>query len=465
MNLLTRRTFLSDCALCSAAIAANPSRAAARDVEKPNIVLILADDLGWGDLGCYGQAKIRTPNIDRMADEGMRFTNCYAGSPVCGPSRSSLATGQHGGHTRVRGNNAFAGGIIRGRTRRMHLTDDDVTIAHVLRKAGYRTCLVGKWHLEGYNPAATPLDRGFDEFYGWQMTAPETHAPIYYPARRFINREIVDVRGNENGARGTYETDLCAQHAADFIRKNSGNPFFLFLSPTAPHDPLVPPPGLGPYARESWEEPFKIYAQMVSELDRSVGLILQLLADLKLDERTIVFFASDNGPRSGPREELTRVAEFFDSNGPFRGYKRDMYEGGIRVPMIGRWPGRVPKGRVSAVPWYFADFMPTVSELGGGRLPVGVDGVSLAPVLAGRAESLQRRFLYWEFFEKGFEQAVRWGDWKAVRHAPGAPLELYDLTRDIGEEHDVSGNEPDVKAAIEEYLKTARTDSPEFPVG
>ncbi len=464
MSLIDRRTFLGELGLGAAALTETRRAAAAVEDQRPNVILILADDLGWGDLSCYGQKKIATPHIDHLAAEGMRFTNCYSGSPVCGPSRSCLMTGQHTGHTRVRGNNAFAGGIVHGRTRRMHLTDEDVTVGHVLRKAGYRTCLVGKWHLEGYNPNAMPLDRGFDEFYGWQMTAPETHAPVYYPARRFINRDIIDVKGNENGARGTYETDLCAQHAIDFIRKNAGSRFFLFLSPTAPHDPLVPPPDLGKYGLEPWEEAFRIYAAMVSHLDKAVGQVMRLLQDLKIDEKTVVFFASDNGPRSGPREELTRVAEFFDSNGPFRGYKRDMYEGGIRVPMIARWPGRIPKFEISAAPWYFPDFVPTVAELAGGELPPAVDGVSVAPILLGRAGQPPERFMYWEFFERGFEQAVRWRNWKAVRHQPGGPLELYNLARDQPEEHDVAGAEPEVVARIEEYLKTARTDSPEFPV-
>jgi len=464
MSLIDRRTFLGELGLGAAAVTTRPNRTLLAENERPNIILILADDLGWGDLGCYGQKKIRTPHVDHLAAEGMRFTNCYAGSPVCGPSRSCLMTGQHAGHTRVRGNNAFEGGIVRGRTRRMHLTDDDVTVGHVLRKAGYRTCLVGKWHLEGYNTQATPLDRGFDEFYGWQMTAPETHAPVYYPARRFINRDIIDVRGNENGSRGTYETDLCAQHATDFIRKNAGRRFFLFLSPTAPHDPLIPPPDLGPYREEPWEEPFRVYAAMVSHLDRAVGHVMRVLADLMIDDNTVVFFASDNGPRSGPRAELTRVAEFFDSNGPFRGYKRDVYEGGIRVPMIARWPGRISKSEVSAASWYFPDFMATVAELAGGEAPGAADGASIAPILLGRAGQLSDRFLYWEFFEKGFEQAVRWRIWKAVRHAPSAPLELYNLALDQAEEHDVAGSESRVVATIEEYLKTARTDSPEFPV-
>jgi arylsulfatase A-like enzyme len=429
----------------------------------PNIVFILADDLGWGDVGCYGQTKIRTPHLDRLAAEGMRFTDCYAGAPVCGPSRSVLATGRHMGHTRVRGNNALAGGLVVGRTRRMHLTDADETLGHVLQRAGYRTGLIGKWHLEGYNPEAIPLRRGFDEFLGWQMWRMETHQPTYYPASRFFNAEVRPLPENAGGKRGLYETDLVFRQASDFVRRHAARPFFLFVSPTAPHDPLVAPDD-GPYAQEPWPQPAKTYAAMVHHLDRAVGELLQAIRDAGLERRTVVFFASDNGPRSTTAAELTAVAEFFDSNGPLRGYKRDLYEGGLRVPMIVRWPGRIAAGTTNATPWYFADVMATLAEFAGARPAEGTDGVSLAPVLLGRAADVGPRFLYWEFFERGFEQAVRWGNWKAVRHAPGAPLELYDLAADRGETNDLAARQPAVVARCEDHLRTARTESAEWPL-
>ena len=433
---------------------------------RPNIIFILADDLGIGDVGCFGQTKIKTPNIDRLAAQGTRFTQCYAGSPVCGPSRCSLLTGLHGGHTRVRGNNAFAGGMVEGKARRMSLTSEDITIGNVLQNAGYRTCVVGKWHLEGFNRKATPLDHGFDEMYGWLLFEPTTHEPYYYPARSMLNRDLVDVPGNENGKHGVYETDLYAGYATDFIRRNANasRPFFLYFAPSAPHDPLVAPPDLEPYTNETWENPMKIYAATITRLDGAVGQLVALLEELKIADHTIVIFTSDNGPRSIPTKELTRVVEFFDSNGPLTGYKRDMYEGGIREPTCIYWPGHVPAGRINGAPWYSPDFMPTLAELAGAPAPKKTDGISVVSLLLGKTEKLPERFLYWEFYERGFEQAVQWGQWKAVRHKLDEPIELYNLTEDIAEKNNIAAKNPAVVAQIEAYLKTAHIDSPEFPV-
>ena len=432
--------------------------------QRPNIVFILADDLGWGDVGCYGQSKIKTPNIDRMAVDGIRFTQAYAGSTVCAPSRSVLMTGQNTGHTRVRGNNCFTGGILQENSRRMNLTDQDVTIGNVLQKSGYRTCLVGKWHLEGYATKASPLDRGFDEFYGWLLTEPGTHDPAYYPARSVVNRQVIDVTGNENEKQGTYETDLYTRYASDFIRKNKDRPFFLYFCCSAPHDPLVAPPDLEPYAKEPWDNSEKIYAAMVTHLDRAVGKIRDLLRELKIADNTLVIFTSDNGPRSRPTAELTRVAEFFNSHGPLQGYKRDMYEGGIREPALACWPNNIPVGATNDAPFYFADYMPMLADFAGAAVPPNIDGIDVAPLFLGGAKQMPERFLYWEFYERGFEQAVQWGQWKAVRHKPGGPLELYKLPDDIGEKNNVAAQNPEVAAKIEDYLKTARTDSPEFPI-
>jgi arylsulfatase A-like enzyme len=432
--------------------------------QRPNIIFILADDLGYGDVGCYGQTKIKTPNIDHMAVDGIRFTQAYAGSTVCGPSRSVLMTGQNTGHTRVRGNNCFAGGILQGKTRRMNLTDQDVTVGNVLQKAGYRTCLVGKWHLEGYDRKATPLDRGFDEFYGWLLTEPGTHEPAYYPTRSVINRQVVDVSGNENGKKGTYETDLYTGYASDFIRNNKDKPFFLYFCCSAPHDPLIAPPDLEPYANEPWDNSEKIYAAMVTRLDSAVGKIRDLLRELKIADNTLVIFTSDNGPRSMATAELTRVVEFFNSHGPLQGYKRDMYEGGIREPALACWPNHVPVGATNDAAFYFADYMPTLAGFAGATAPANIDGIDVASLFLGGTKQLPERFLYWEFYERGFEQAVQWGQWKAIRHKPGGPLELYKLPGDIGEKNNISAQNPEVVAKIEAYLKTARTDSPEFPI-
>ncbi len=466
-NALDRRAFLVDALWGTTAAALRLGRSAGAGARPPNVVFILADDLGYGDLGCYGQSRILTPHIDGLARAGMRFTQCYAGSTVCAPSRSVLMTGQHAGHTRVRGNFCLTGGFVghKGQqvVRRMSLTDEDRTVGHVLRAAGYRTGLVGKWHLDAFNPGGGPLDRGFDEFYGWLLQTPETASPVYYPPRRYRNRQLLDVVQNQAGAHGYHDADMCQADAIAFMKAHQGRPFFLLISPNLPHSPIEIP-DLGEYESQDWPLPCKTYAAMVSRLDRLVGSIERAVQELGLDKQTIVFFASDNGPRSEPTPALTEIADFFASHGPLRGYKRDLYEGGIRVPMIARWPGHVPAGRLSATPWYFADILATAAALAGVAPPPGTDGVSLVPTLLGRKQDLANRPLYWEFFEQGFQQAVRWGVWKAIRLERARPLSLYDLTRDPGEEHDVAQEHPTVVARIEAFLKTARSESAEWPL-
>jgi arylsulfatase A-like enzyme len=470
---LTRRGFLSGVSAQVALTLAGATRGDAAPAP-PNIVFILADDMGYGDVGCYGQQRIRTPHIDRIAAEGMRFTQFYSGSTVCSPSRCSFMTGLHTGHTRVRGNDCLAGGSLppgpqgAKAVRRMYLLESDRTVGNYLQKAGYRTGLIGKWHLDAYEPTAGPLDRGFDEFYGWLIqTAGRTGG--YFPTQRHRNRELVDIPENQGGKHAAYEGDLTTRDACDFIRRNAQRPFFLYVSPNMPHSPIIAP-SQGSYANQPWSDDCRTYAAMVEQFDNCVGSVLQTLKDLRLDERTIVFAASDNGPRSEPTAQLTAIAEFFDSNGPFRGYKRDLYEGGIRVPMVVRWPGRIPKGRTSALPAYFADFLPTAVQLAGQR-PPALDGISLVGQLTGQPRRTPDRFLYWEFYEGGFSQAVRWGEWKAVRLKPGAPLELfrsppeiYRLTTDVGEQRNVAADQPKIVARIEAYLRTARTQSPEYPI-
>jgi len=433
--------------------------------DRPNIIFIMADDMGYGDLGCYGQKKFMTTNLDKTAAEGMRFTDCYAGSTICAPSRSVLMTGQHTGHTRVRGNMCTVGGTVgykgNRQVRRMSLTDEDITVGHVLRKAGYRTCLVGKWHLDAYDPNAGPLDRGFDEFYGWTINAEQTGG--YYPAQRHRNRQLYDVAENQNGKQGLYSTDMCTNEAIEFLKSNKDRRFFLYLAYDSPHSPLLVP-DLGPYKDKDWPQHIKTYAGMVHRLDQNIGSVLQTIKELQLDGKTIVFFCSDNGPRSEPTQQLTEVADFFDSNGPLRGYKRDLYEGGIRVPMIVRWPGRISAGVTNDVPWYFADVLPTLADLASAELPKNIDGKSIVPVLLGRQQNLGDRFIYWEYFESGFQQAVRWKQWKAIRLKRGEPLVLFDLSKDLAEEHDVASQNHEVISRIEEYLKTARTESLNWPL-
>jgi arylsulfatase A-like enzyme len=461
----SRRCFLKNVALGTVAVSFPFRVKAADNDKKPNIIFIMADDMGYGDLGCYGQKKIKTPNIDRVAKDGMRFTDCYAGSTICAPSRSVLMMGQHTGHTRIRGNMCRVGGSLgykgNRQVRRMYLTEEDKTVGHVMQQAGYHTGLVGKWHIGAYNPDAGPLDRGFDEFYGWLIRAGATGG--YFPRQRFRNRELYDVPGNADGVRGSYATDICTNEAIDFVKNNKDEPFFLYLAYNNPHSPLEVPE-VGPYKEKDWPEHIKIYAGMIHRLDESIGKLMQKLKELKLDEKTVVFFCSDNGPRSEPRQQLTEVAEFFDSNGPLRGYKRDLYDGGIRAPMIVRWPGKIEAGSVSDVPWYFADVLPTAADLAGGRLSENIDGVSVVPVLLGKAKELGDRFLYWEYFESGFQQAVRWGKWKAISFKKGQPLLLFDLSEDISERRNVASEHPEVISKIEKYLETARTESANWPL-
>ena len=424
---------------------------------KPNIIFILADDLGYGELGCYGQKRIKTPNLDRLAAEGVRFTQCYAGSPVCAPSRATLMTGRHTGHVSIRGNALVP------------LAANETTVAEVLKGAGYQTGLIGKWGLGETNTPSTPDQRGFDEWLGFLN---QHHAHEYYPSylwrssdlneQGLTNRPIVE---NQNGARGWYVHDLFTQAATNFIRISKYKPFFLYLAYTIPHannelkELGMQVPSDAPYSAENWPQPEKNKAAMITRMDRDIGSILAQLQALRIESNTVVFFSSDNGPH----KEGGANAQFFQSSGPLRGIKRDMYEGGIRVPMIARWPGKIPAGVTSEQVWAFWDFLPTAAELAGVKLPGGIDGLSFVPALLGKKQTNQHEFLYWEFHEKGSKQAVRMGDWKAVRLAPGAPLELYNLKTDLGEIHNVAASQSRIVAKVEAYLKTARTESEHWP--
>jgi len=434
--------------------------------QRPNIVFILADDLGYGDVGVYGQKQILTPNIDKLANEGTRFTDFYAGAPVCSPSRGSILTGLNTGHATIRGNATEQGGIAGKKGKnvvyRANLTKDDYTIGNLMQDAGYETSLVGKWHVDGYDSLATPLQRGFDQFSGWLINIPSTYASTYWPDHRYINGKLVNVAPNADAKNGYYETNMCTDEALTYLQtqKNNKKPFFLMLNFNNPHSPLdVPDQAI--YKNKNWPEDMKTYAAMVYYLDQSVGKIKDYLVKSGLSENTIVFFASDNGPRSEPTSQLKAVSEFFDSNGKLKGYKRDMYDGGIRIPFIAWAPFIKNAPKTSDVPGYFPDIMPTFGEIAGKTSGFRTDGTSIYPVMKG-AKVKTDRFLYWEFFELGFEQGVRYGRWKAVkRHHK---LELYDIKTDIGETNDVAAAHPDVVKKIEDYLLTARTDSPYWTV-
>lgn len=432
----------------------------------PNIILIVADDLGYGDVGCYGQTRIQTPNLDRLAKEGTRFTSFYAGSTVCAPSRSVLITGQHTGHTRIRGN--VAGATLR---------PEDNSLALVLKGARYRNGLLGKWGLGDEGSTGLPGGKGFDDFAGYlnQSRAHDYYAPYIdrYDAEEGQRR--VELPQNFDNQRGQYLPDLFQKATLNFIRINRPDafnqfrPIFVLCTPTLPHanNELGRDTGNGmeipdanPYDAQPWPQPERNKAAMISRLDRYVGEIIARLQEYRQDSNTIILFTSDNGPHS----EGGVDAKFHNSSGPLRGQKRDLYEGGIRVPMLVRWPGKVPAGRVSDEPWAMWDLLPTLAELARIKPPKDIDGLSYLPTLLGQPQTNRHEFFYWEFHERGFQQAVRTGDWKAVRTKLGAPLELYNLATDLGETNNVAAANPQVVARIEEHLKTARTDSPDYPV-
>jgi len=434
--------------------------------EKPNIIFILVDDLGYGDLGIYGQKLMQTPNIDQLGKEGVVFTDFYAGAPVCSPSRGSLLTGLHTGHATIRGNATKQGGLPgkkgKNTVYRANLSTTDYTIGNLLQDAGYRTSLVGKWHVDGYDSLATPLQRGFDEFSGWLINYPETYASTYWPEKRYRNGKIVAIEENENGKKGYYSTDLCTDEALGFLQgqKDSKSPFFLMLNYNNPHSPLDAPDH-SIYKDKNWPEDMKTYASMIYRLDQSVAKIKDYLVKSGLSKNTIVIFSSDNGPRSENTKQLAAVTDFFDSNGSLKGYKRDLSDGGIRVPFIVWAPFLKNVPKTSNVPAYFADIMPTFADISGKKSGYKTDGVSVYPDIKGDKPKADR-FLYWEFFEKGFEQAVRYGKWKALKREN--KLELYNLEEDIAEKNDIANAHPDIVKKIEKYLLTARTESPFWPV-
>jgi len=424
---------------------------------RPNVVFILADDLGYGDLGCYGQQQIRTPRIDRLAAEGRRFLDCYAGSTVCAPSRCVLMTGLHTGHARIRGNALVP------------LKPDDMTIAEVLHESGYATGIIGKWGLGEPETSGLPTRQGFDYWFGYLN---QQHAHNYYPDYLWRNKDRVPLLGNQQGQRGEYSGDLFVAEALQFLDQHRAGPFFLYLALTLPHanNELgretgngMEVPDVGQYADRDWPAPQKHHAAMITRLDDAVGQVLDRLEKLGLTDKTVVFVSSDNGPHS----EGGADARFFRSAGPLRGKKRDLTEGGIRVPMVVRWPGVVPAGTTSDYAWGFCDVLPTLAEIAGAMPPASIDGISVLPAivgakLAGR-EMVAHPPLYWEFHERGFQQAVRLGHWKAIRPRTGAPLELYDLDRDLSEKQNVAGAQLEVVARCEQVMVTARTESAHWP--
>ena len=443
---MTRRYFTG---LCATSIAAAQSRPA-----KPNMLFILADDLGYGDLGCYGQQKIKTPHLDRLAADGIRFTQAYSGSTVCAPSRCTLMTGKHTGHASVRGN----------KKPELGLTRNENTVASLLRTAGYRTALFGKWGLGGFDMDSHPNDKGFDEFFGYLN---QQHAHLSYPEHLWENKSEFFLTGNWFEQRKQFSNDLFTQRALDFIGKNTGQPFFLYLSYTVPHANNergafekngMESPDQKPYESESWPDVEKNFAAAVTRMDKQIGDVLAALDAKGHRENTLVIFTSDNGPH----KEGGHDPKFFLSSGAVRGTKRDLYEGGIRVPGMANWKGRIKPGQVSDQPWAFWDFLPTAMEVAGITTPAGIDGISILPTLTGGIQK-QHEYFYWEFHEGGFQQAIRQGDWKLVRQNPSQTVQLFDLKSDPKELKDLAADQPEVVKRLEPLFRSARVDHPQFP--
>jgi len=417
---------------------------------KPNIVLILADDLGYRDLGCYGSTAIQTPNLDQLASEGIRFTQSYSGCPVCAPSRSVLMTGNHAGHTSVRGN---SGGIP--------LQGSDVTLAALLNSAGYTCGGFGKWGLGDIGTTGVPERHGFNTFFGYYH---QVHAHTYYPSYLWRNSEKIELPGNNDGDAGKiYSHYRIFEETCNFIRKNSNQPFFCYAPWTLPHGRYTIPeedPVWKVYQDKQWSNSAKVAAAMISLFDRHVGQLLQLLQALDLDDNTIIMVSSDHGAGFRFEGEL-------DSCQPLRGHKRTMYEGGIRVPTIVRWNNQIPQNQVSDHPWYFPDIMPTLLDLADLPVPKGLDGISITPTLKNRGEQKKHDHLYWalplydfgkrEFKPEGLMEAVRKDNWKAVRPLTNAPIELYNLSHDISEEHNVADQWPNIIGQMNSLLRQART--------
>jgi arylsulfatase len=453
------------------AVLSNVSTSPAASRDKPNVILILCDDLGYAELGCYGQQKIRTPSIDALAAEGMRFTHYYSGSPVCAPSRCVLLTGKHSGHAAIRNNREVK---PEGQT---PLPSEEVTIAELLNKAGYTTGAIGKWGLGPPQSEGDPLRQGFALFFGYNC---QRHAHNHYPTYLYHNEKRIELPASDMPDLGEqYSHDLFEDEALRFIRTNRDRPFFLYLPFTIPHVALqVPEDSLAQY-RGNWEDPpydggkgyrphaqpRAAYAAMVTRLDRTVGRIVELIDELKLGEDTLILFTSDNGPTHGGVGGSDSA--FFNSAGPFRGLKGSLYEGGIRVPFIARWPSKIKPASTSDYVCCAYDLLPTLCEIAAAEPPKDIDGISLLPTLLARGAQKSRDFLYWEFPGYGGQQALRMGAWKAVRQnlSQGrAVTELYDLANDPGEQRDLAATHPELVKRIEAVMAANHTNSERFPI-
>ena len=444
----------------------------AQKESKPNIIFILADDLGYGDIGCYGQQKIATPNIDRLAKMGVKFTQFYSGSTVCAPARSSFMTGLHTGHTSIRGNRTLQP------EGQVPLHDSVITIAMLLKQAGYITAAFGKWSLGFITTSGDPQKKGFDEFYGYNC---QTLAHNYYPDHLWHNHDRIDLPGNLKFD-SVYSADLIHQQAIKFLNSNHDRPFFLYLPYTLPHaDVIVPHDEVyDGYVKKFNEQPAAIkstdnekhhfdpyphaaFAAMVSRLDKFVGEIMQTVKAQGIEENTLIIFTSDNGPH----KENGGDPVFFNSNGGFRGIKRDLYEGGIRVPFIACKKGMTKGGTVNETPAALWDLFPTFLQLAGAQQTKTVDGISILPLLKGQKQ-IGHSYFYWELHEAGGKQAVRFGNWKGVKlnvsTVNNSPIELYDLKTDPQEKNNIASKHPDVVKKIENFMKEAYVPNSDWPL-
>ncbi len=453
MQSMNRRDFLKRAALAAGAAAfAARASAEAKTADRPNIIFILADDLAMGDVGCYGQKLIKTPYMDRLAAEGTRYTQAYCGTSVCAPSRTSLMTGLHMGHSPIRANREIKP------EGQMPIPASTVTVAQLLKSADYATACMGKWGMGMFDTTGSPLKKGFDHFFGYNC---QRHAHSYFPKYLYNDDKRFELDGK------TYAQNLIQGDVEKWVRSVKDRPFFLFYSVTLPHGSYEID-DLGEYAdRQGWTNLQKTYAAMVTRLDSDLGRLLKLLTDLGIDGKTLVMLAGDNGSSFSPTSEIGKL---FDQTmgGKLRGIKRSMYEGGLRQAALARWPGVVPAGRISDEPWAFWDFLPTAAELAGVKLPDACkpDGLSLVSFLKGgptpKREYLE--YFYWELHEGRSIQAVRFGTWKAVKNGPSAKVELYDLAKDAPETTDVAAQHPDIVAKAETLMATAHVDDPNWPM-
>lgn len=452
----------------------NPSQ----ENKHPNILFILADDLGYGDLGCYGNTVVKTPVIDSLAAAGLRFTDFYAGASVSSPSRGCLLTGLHTGHARIRGNMCRVGGMegeregIPGKVRRTNLQPEDKTLGDLLRDQGYRTCLVNKWHVDGFDTTATPLDRGFDEFYGWLVHEPRSHN--FYPDVRWRNRERYEIPANQNGLHTDHNTDRATDEAVAFITRMgkgvtpdgcqlaagqaTSQPFFLYMAYNAPHVPLDAKDTLL-YAGQGLPDTDRRYAAMISHMDASIGRLMNTLREQGLADNTLVVFASDNGGAKAAGVQTLPL------NGALKGWKGELWEGGIRVPLMASWTGHIRPGTQTAEPAYFPDFFATFADLIASDTYATGDGVSLMPLLTGDVTALPERALYWEQYPRvDISVALRKGPWKIIRHQVDQPWQLYNLKEDLGETTDLAAKYPAIVTDLSRLAEAAHEPSPYWPV-